>query len=54
MPSTGLCASSPIGSAISSGRAVELGRIGHELARDRIARIGGIDELDDVGVSASA
>ena len=27
---------------------VELGRIGNELARDRIARIGGIDEVHDI------
>ncbi len=49
MPSTGLWASSPIGSAISSRPAVELGAIGHELPCDRVARIGGIDQLGDVG-----
>ena len=45
MPSTGQCASSPIGSARSSGWIVELGRVGHELARDRIVRIGAVDQL---------
>ena len=54
MPSTGLCASSPIGSAHLLAADVELGRVGNELARDRIARIGRIDQLGDVGVSASA
>ena len=36
----GVCASSPIGSARSSGVRVQLGDVGHELARDRIVRIG--------------
>ncbi len=49
MPSTGLWASSPIGSAKLLGPAVELRVIGNELARDRIVRIGGIDELGDIG-----
>ena len=31
------------------GPAVELGPIGNELACDRVARIGGIDQLGDVG-----
>ena len=44
MPSTGECASSPIGSARSSGVVVELGDVGHELARDRIVRIGAVDQ----------
>ena len=49
MPSSGLCAPSPIGSALSCGSMSSSARIGNELARDRIARIGAVDELGDVG-----
>ena len=49
MPSTGLCASSPIGSANSSGRVIEFGRIRNELARDRIVRIVAVDQRGEIG-----
>ena len=53
MPSTGLNASSPIGSARSSGL-LKLARIGHELPRDRIVRIAGVDQSAIAGVIATA
>ena len=49
MPSTGLWASSAIGSADSTSEVVELPWIGNELPGDRIARIGRIDVVHDVG-----
>ena len=44
MPGSGEQRSSPIGSARSSGAVVQLGCIGHELRRDRVDRIGRIDQ----------
>ena len=48
MPGTGLCKSSPMGSARSSGVVVEFACVGNELARDRIVRIGAVDQRGEV------
>ena len=50
MPLTGERASSPIGSASSSGDDLGLGGAGHELAGDRIVRgIGAVDQRQHLG-----
>ena len=49
MPSTGLCASSPIGSRLFFGRDDQFPRVGHELPRDRIVRIGRVDQPGEGG-----
>ena len=44
MPSTGLCATSPIGIGALLRRGRQLRALGHELARDRVVRVGGVDQ----------
>ena len=54
MPGTGECASSPIGSESSSRLGLKLALVGHELPRDRVVRIGTVDQVGKRRGSATA